>query len=67
MYSPKNIQIGVRVAILQPDYVADAIGVVIAHEELADGELSDRWLIQVVDEDVVLSLTSEEFQVIDSD
>jgi hypothetical protein len=65
VHSPENIQIGARVAILQPDYVADAIGIVIAREELVEGELSDRWLIQVVDEDVVLSLTTEEFRVID--
>ncbi|NJO80196.1 MAG: hypothetical protein HC827_17915 [Cyanobacteria bacterium RM1_2_2] len=65
MYSPENIQLGARVEILQPDYVADAIGIVVAREELADGQLTDRWLIQVIGEDVVLSLTIEEFRVID--
>lgn len=64
MNSPENIQIGARVEILQPEYVADAIGIVIAREELVEGELSDRWLIQVVGEDVVLSLTIEEFRVV---
>jgi hypothetical protein len=63
--SPENIQVGTRVAILQPDYVADAIGVVIAREELVEGELSDRWLIQIIGEDVVVSLTIEEFRVLD--
>lgn len=62
---PEQIQIGARVEILQPDYVADAIGIVLAREELVEGERSDRWLIQVVGEEIVLSLTIEEFRVID--
>jgi hypothetical protein len=64
VHSPRTIQTGARVEILQPDYVADAIGVVLTREELVGGGLSDRWLIQVVGEDVVLSLTLEDFRVI---
>jgi hypothetical protein len=66
VHSPEEIQIGARVEILQPDYMADAIGLVLAREELADGQLTDRWLIQIIHEDVVLSLTREEFRLLDS-
>lgn len=64
MNSPEDIQIGAKVEILQPDYVAGAVGVVLSREELIEGDLTDRWLIQVLDEDVILSLTLEEFRVL---
>lgn len=65
MNFPENIQIGARVEILQPDYVADALGMVLGREELVEGQPSDRWLIQVLNEEIVLSLTVDEFRVID--
>lgn len=64
MNSSENIELGARVEVLQPDYVAGEIGIVLSREELLEGELTDRWLIQVIDQDVILSLTIEEFRVL---
>jgi hypothetical protein len=58
------IQIGAKVRILQPDYVAERTGVVISPEELPDGQRTGRWIIQVDDENILLSLVPEEFEVI---
>jgi hypothetical protein len=62
--SPEDIRAGIRVEILQPDYVAGEIGVILGREELVEGQLSNRWLIQVIGEDVVVSLTPDEFRII---
>ncbi|WNZ22618.1 hypothetical protein HJG54_06930 [Leptolyngbya sp. NK1-12] len=69
MHSSEELPIGTTVEILQPDYVAGAIGTVLGPEELSEGELSEgklsnRWLIQVIGEDMVLSLTRDEFRMI---
>jgi uncharacterized membrane protein len=64
VHSSDNLPIGTTVEILQPEYVAGAIGTVLGQEELIEGESSNRWLIQVIGEDIVLSLTPDEFRVI---
>jgi uncharacterized membrane protein len=64
VHSSDNLPIGTTVEILQPEYVAGAIGAVLGQEELIEGEPSNRWLIQVIGEDIVLSLTPDEFRVI---
>lgn len=53
-----------RVEILQPDYVAGEAGIILGREELAEGQPSNRWLVQVIGEDVVLSLAPDEFRPI---
>lgn len=50
--------------ILHPPYVAGKIGVVLAQEVLSDGQPSGRWLISVDSENIIVSLTAKEFQVI---
>ncbi|MCV3215078.1 hypothetical protein OGM63_16425 [Plectonema radiosum NIES-515] len=50
--------------ILHPPYVAGKIGVVLAQEVLSDGQPSGRWLISVDSENIIVSLTANEFQVI---
>lgn len=64
MNPSENIEIGARVEIVQPDYVAGTIGIILGREELLEGESTNRWLIRVIDEDVILSLTIEEFRVL---
>lgn len=64
MSSPENIRAGMRVEILQPDYVAGEAGIILGREELAEGQPSNRWLVQVIGEDVVLSLAPDEFRPI---
>lgn len=62
--SSRRVQIGARVRILEPDYVAEKIGTVLGREVMALGECNNRWLIQVVSEDVIVSLTPDEFIVL---
>ncbi|MFM7423412.1 MAG: hypothetical protein ACKO7W_00155 [Elainella sp.] len=53
--------------ILQPDYVAGRIGIVISPEVLTEAEASNRWIIQVADQDgeaIFLSLDPDDFVVI---
>ncbi len=50
--------------ILDPAYVAGKIGVVCAQEILSDGQASGRWLIEIDSENIIVSLTAREFQVI---
>lgn len=64
MPSSDNVPIGARVEVLHPDYVAGKVGIVRSREELADGQPSDRWIIEVSGEDVVLSLSRSDFRVL---
>jgi hypothetical protein len=52
------------VKILQPAYVAGKVGVICDREVQSGGQPSDRWLIQIVSEDIVVSLPPDEFQVL---
>jgi hypothetical protein len=45
--------------------VAGKMGVVFCPEQLSDDKPSDRWLIKVDDENILVSLTRHEFRVID--
>ncbi len=62
---PQRLRIGSTVRILQPDDVEGVIGIVLSKEELLDGQRTDRWIIQVISEDILLSLAPEEFEVLD--
>ncbi|HIK06784.1 MAG TPA: hypothetical protein IGS40_19170 [Trichormus sp. M33_DOE_039] len=64
MHIPKTIQIGDKVLILRPAYVAGKFGVICGRESLADGQSNNRWLIQAEVENIVVSLTPQDFQVI---
>jgi hypothetical protein len=61
---PKSIQVGNKVLILRPAYVAGKVGVVCSRESLLEGQASNRWLIQVDSDNMLVSLTPQEFQVI---
>lgn len=50
--------------IIQPDYVAGQLGLILGREEVVEGEPSDRWLVQILSEDAVLSLTRNEFRIV---
>jgi hypothetical protein len=67
MVSPDNFQAGARVEILYPDTMVGNIGVILGPEILGDGQPSDRWLIQVEEEETeatVLSLSADEFRLL---
>jgi hypothetical protein len=54
------------VLILRHFYVAGKVGVVCGRESHSDGQASNRWLIQVEEdeENIIVSLTVNEFEVI---
>ncbi|MCU0525031.1 MAG: hypothetical protein MUF72_09425 [Elainella sp. Prado103] len=64
MQFPEALPIGTRVEIIQPDYVAGQIGLILGREEVVEGEPSRRWLVRIVSEDAVLSLAREEFRIL---
>ncbi|WP_088890160.1 hypothetical protein [Leptolyngbya ohadii] len=62
--SELEIRVGDRVQILQPDYVAGKTGRILTPELVQDGQLTGRWIIKVDQEEVLLSLSPEDFRVI---
>ncbi|WP_193200182.1 hypothetical protein [Nostoc sp. MG11] len=67
MQNSEDIQVGDRVLILNPSYVAGKYGVVLSQESRSDNQASQRWLIQVEDvdsPDIVVSLVLDEFILI---
>ncbi|WP_313951217.1 hypothetical protein [Nostoc sp. FACHB-110] len=68
LQNSERIQVGDRVLILTPSYVAGKYGVVRGRESRSDIQASQRWLIQVEDvdsADVVVSLIANEFIVVE--
>jgi hypothetical protein len=66
----ERIQVGDRVLILSPSYVAGKYGVVRGRESNSDSPANQRWLIQVENEDsseVVVSLVLGEFTILSDD
>jgi hypothetical protein len=66
MHKPKTVQVGAKVSILEPAYVAGLEGVICGREVLSGGQHSDRWLVKV-NAEFVVSLTSKEFQLLTDD
>ncbi|MCC5638126.1 hypothetical protein LC593_20270 [Nostoc sp. CHAB 5844] len=66
MHNPDPVQVGDHVLIFRPAYVTGKIGVVCRRESNLDTQGRNRWLIQVdLDtETIIVSLTSNDFQVI---
>ena len=52
---------GTFVEILQPDYVAGKRGIVLTAEMLVNKRDSDRWLVQVIPDEFIVSLSTNEF------
>ncbi len=57
-------KVGDKVLILRPAYVAGKVGVILDREMLSGATFSGRWLIQVDSENIVVSLTPNEFEVV---
>lgn len=60
-------QVGDKVFILHPAYVAGNVGIVRGEEILADGKPSGNWIIEVTSQDFVLSLAENDFQIINKE
>ena len=53
------------VEMMEPDYAASRIGQIVAREVLQNGQDTGRWIVKVVDDDLILSLLPDDFRVID--
>jgi hypothetical protein len=62
LYTSNSVQIGDKVLILRPAYVIGKVGVVCGMESNSQTQASKRWIIEIESENMVVSLTSEEFQ-----
>ena len=60
----KNVQVGYQVLILAPLYVTEKLGIVCGRELNLDSEHKQRWIIRVESENILMSLTEDEFHVI---
>lgn len=50
---------------MNPAYVAGKFGIISGEEVLSDGQNSGRWLVEVASDDLVLSLSMNDFQVLE--
>ncbi|TVP65507.1 MAG: hypothetical protein EA343_03465 [Nodularia sp. (in: Bacteria)] len=62
MYTSKSVQVGDKVLILRPAYVIGKVGVVCGFESNTDSQAGRRCIIQIESENIVVSLTPDEFQ-----
>ncbi|MBF2066650.1 MAG: hypothetical protein IGS39_19850 [Calothrix sp. C42_A2020_038] len=67
MNNSKIPQVGDKVLVLNPAYAAGSVGIIRAEEILSDGKPSGNWIIEVISHDVVLSLTENEFKIINKE
>lgn len=67
MRSAIEPKVGDKVLILRPAYVAGRVGKICAKEVLSGAHPSGRWLIQLDSEDIVVSLSPKEFEVVKDD
>ncbi|MFQ4144842.1 hypothetical protein [Chlorogloeopsis sp. ULAP02] len=70
MQNSERIQVGDRVQILYPTYVAGKYGIVYGRESNSNNQANQRWLIQVEDVDssnILVSLILGEFILIKSE
>lgn len=65
LFQRERVQVGDRVEILRPSYLAGKIGLIRGRENVVFGQTSDRWLAQVIPDDFVVSLKLEEFRPIE--
>jgi len=60
----EGIQVGDKVVILHPSHIAGKIGFIYAREVFSDEEVSKRWIIRIDSEDVMVSLSPKEFELL---
>ncbi|NJN07341.1 MAG: hypothetical protein HC836_33985 [Richelia sp. RM2_1_2] len=64
MDKSKEIQVGDKVVILRPSHIAGKTGFIYAREVFSDEEISKRWIIRIDSEDVMVSLSPKEFELL---
>ena len=64
MANSEEIQIGNKVVILRPSHIAGKKGFIYAKETLSDEKFSKRWIIRIDSDDVMVSLSTKEFELL---
>ncbi|MEM6401542.1 MAG: hypothetical protein AAF757_15115 [Cyanobacteria bacterium P01_D01_bin.116] len=64
MANSQGIRVGDKVIILRPSHIAGKIGFIYARETLPNEEVSKRWIIRIDSENVMVSLTPKEFELL---
>lgn len=60
----QGIRVGDKVIILRPSYIAGKVGFIYAKEILSGEEVSKRWIIRIDSENIMVSLTPKEFELL---
>ena len=60
----QGIRVGDKVVILRPSHIAGKVGFVYAKEVLSDEEASKRWIIRIDSENIMVSLSLKEFELL---
>lgn len=60
----QGIRVGDKVVILRPSYIAGKVGFIYAKEVLSGEEVSKRWIIRIDSENIMVSLTPKEFELL---
>jgi hypothetical protein len=60
----QGIRVGDKVVILHPSHVAGKVGFVYAKEVLSGEEASKRWIIRIDSENIMVSLSLKEFELL---
>ncbi|AFY55024.1 hypothetical protein Riv7116_2516 [Rivularia sp. PCC 7116] len=60
----QGIRVGDKVIILRPSHIAGKVGFIYAKEILSDEEVSKRWIVRIDSENIMVSLTPKEFELL---
>ncbi|MDY6897005.1 MAG: hypothetical protein SWZ49_02870 [Cyanobacteriota bacterium] len=64
MANSHSIRVGDKVIILRPSHIAGKIGFIYARETLPNEEVSKRWIIRIDSENIMVSLSPKEFELL---
>ena len=64
MANSQSIRVGDMVIILRPSHLAGKVGFIYARETLPNEEVSKRWIIRIDSENIMVSLSPKEFELL---
>ncbi len=64
MANSQSIRVGDKVIILRPSHIAGKVGFIYARETLPNEEVSKRWIIRIDSENIMVSLSPKEFELL---
>ena len=64
MANSQSIRVGDKVIILRPSHIAGKVGFIYARATLPNEEVSKRWIIRIDSENIMVSLSPKEFELL---